>query len=172
MKQKVPVNNEILRLGITKVRVVDAQGKNLGIMDTKDALKLAQEQGLDLVSITDKVDPPVCKIIDYGKYLYQEEKKKRQQKPQKGEMKTIRLGFNISLHDMEIRANNVERFLKEGHRIFIEMPLRGREKMLKEFAKEKFNSFLNLLTEKGMSYKIERELKLEPRGLTIILSKK
>lgn len=159
-------------MGITKVRVVDAEGKQIGIMDTKDALRLAQERGLDLIGITDSVDPPVCKIMDYGKYLYQEEKKRRQQKSSRGgEMKIIRLSFNISRHDMEVRTSQAEKFLKQGNRILIEMPLRGREKVLKDFAKEKFKVFLDMLTEKQVSYKIERELKSEPRGMTMIISR-
>lgn len=172
MQQRVPINNQILQLGIQRVRVVDAEGKQIGVMDIKDALRLAQERGLDLIGITDRVDPPVCKIMDYGKYLYQEEKKRRQQKSRHGgETKIIRLSFNISAHDMEVRANQAEKFLKQGNRVLIEMPLRGREKTLKEFAKKKFSTFLGMLTEKQIPCKIEHELKSGPMGMTMTIAK-
>lgn len=159
-------------MGIPKVRVVDEEGRQVGVMDTKAALQLARERGLDLIGITDKVDPPVCKIMDYGKYAYQEEKKKRQAKPQRGgDMKIIRLSFNISKHDLDTRAAQTEKFLKRGDRVLIEMRLRGREKTLRDFAKKKIDAFLGALTEKGVNYKIDRELKSEPRGMTMIIAK-
>ena len=109
--------------------------------------------------------------MDYGKYLYSLQKKERKIKIKRaGELKGVRLGFNISLHDLETRAQQAEKFLKRGDKVRIELPLRGREKALPEFAKEKINKFLEILA-KLISYKVERELRREPRGFTMIISK-
>jgi len=143
----------------------------LGIFNLREAFKLAEEHNLDLIQVTEKVEPPVCKLGDYGKYLYWFQKKKRAVKAKKGgELKGIRLGFNISQHDLETRARQAEKFLKEGQKVKIEMLLRGREKALGDFAKEKINQFLEIL-EKLIPIKMERPLKREPRGFTMIISK-
>jgi len=141
-------------------------------MSLQEALQIANERNLDLVQVTEKVEPPVCKILDYGKYLYSEQKRRRKAEKQKGgQLKQIRLSFVISLHDLEIKAKMAEKFLKKGNTVRIEMPLRGREKSLHEFAKGKMDKFLETL--QGICpIKIERELKREPRGLTLIVSKK
>ncbi len=139
-------------------------------MDLEKALPLAQERNLDLIQVTEKVEPPICKIMDYGKYLYQEKKKERKVKPRGGELKGIRLTFNISTHDLETRTRQAEKFLKEGDKIRIEMVLRGREKALGNFAKEKINKFLEIL-QSFIPCKVERDLKREFRGFTMIISK-
>lgn len=109
--------------------------------------------------------------MDYGKYLYALQKKERAAKMKRvGEIKGIRLGYNISLHDMEVKANLAEKFLKKGNKVRVEMLLRGRQKALGEFAKGKINQFLEIL-EKLIPIKIERELKRESRGFTMIIVK-
>lgn len=168
MIKRTIVNNQIKA---RKVRLIDSEGKQLGIFNLEEALKKAYEQGLDLVQITEKVFPPVCKITDRGKYLYQLKKKEKKQLNKKGgELKNIRLRFNISDHDMETRTKSAVKFLKDGYKIRIEMVLRGREKALTDFAKEKLNKFLEIL-KKEINIKVEKEIKKEARGLTIILSK-
>jgi len=152
--------------------VIDETGKQLGVFGLEEALRMAEERNLDLIQVTEKTEPPVCKIMDYGKYLYWLQKKEKVTKVSGGgELKGIRLGFNISLHDLETRARQAEKFLKKGDKVRIEMVLRGREKALGEFAKGKINQFLEIL-EKLIPVKIERELKKEPRGFTMIISKK
>jgi len=132
---------------------------------------MARERNLDLIQVTEKVDPPVCKIEDYGKYLYREEKKNRSIKKQKGgELKGIRLTYNISLHDLETRARQAEKFLNKGDVVRVELTLRGREKALQDFAKEKMNKFLEILNN-IIPIKIEKGLKREARGLILIISK-
>jgi len=153
-----------------KVRVIDETGKQIGIFSLEKALELAREHNLDLVQVTEKVDPPVCKLLDYGKYLYQLQKRGKGNKPKKSELKSVRLSFSISSHDLETKANLVKNFLEKGDKVRIELPLRGREKGLSDFAKEKMENFLETL-KNSISFKIERELKKEPRGLTIIISK-
>jgi translation initiation factor IF-3 len=144
----------------------------MGIMPFEEALQIAKERNLDLVQVTEKVDPPVCKITDYGKYLYSQEKKKRKAKGQKGgELKGIRLGFNISPHDLETRARQAEKFLKRGDKVRIEMILRGRERGLGDVAKAKVKQFLEMLEER-IPIKIERGLERRGRHLRMIIVKK
>ncbi|KKU86747.1 MAG: Translation initiation factor IF-3 [Parcubacteria group bacterium GW2011_GWA2_47_9] len=153
------------------MRVVDETGKQLGMMQIQEALRLASERRLDLIQVTEKVEPPVCKIMDFGKFLYQEEKKRRDAKPQKGgELKIIRLTYNIAPHDLATRADQAEKFLKRGDKVLIDLRLRGREKALQDFARDKIQTFLELLSSR-ISFKIERDIKREPRGLTLIVIK-
>jgi len=140
-------------------------------MDLQKALQLAKERNLDLIQVTDKVEPTVCKIMDYGKYLYRQKKKEKTAKQHRGgELKGIRLTFRISDHDMKIRAEQATKFLEKGNRIRIEMRLRGREKALQSHARERIRDFLKILKELT-SIKIERDIKKKPSGLTMIVSK-
>ena len=162
------INNQIRA---SKVRVVDETGKQLGVLGLTEALEMAKEKNLDLIQLTEKVDPPVCKIMKYGKYLYSLEKKEKQSRTKTGgEIKGVRLTFNISLHDLETRARQAEKFLKKGNKVKAELILKGREKVHENFGKEKINKFLEIL-EKLIPIKIERELKKEPKGFTIIIAK-
>ena len=168
MQKRIFINNQIRE---RKVRVIDQDGKQLGIFDLEEAIQKAQEKELDLIKITENVTPPVCKIGDFGKYLYRTKKKERQQKTQKsGELKNIRLRFNISEHDLETRVKTAEKFLKKNYTVRIELILRGRERSLANFAREKVNKFLEIL-KKSVTFKIERELKRESRGFTIMITK-
>ncbi len=169
MQRKPLVNN---RIRAREVRVIDETGKQLGVLVLTKALQTARERGFDLIQVTEKIEPPVCKLMDYGKYLYQLKKKERSVKHHTGgELKGIRLTFGISEHDLETRAKQAEKFLKKGDRVRIEMKLRGRQKALQGFAREKIKKFLEIL-EKSIPIKIERELKKQPRGLTMIIFKK
>lgn len=154
-----------------EVRVVDETGKQLGIMPLEEALRISKDKELDLIQVTEKAIPPVCKIGNFGKYLYQLQKKERKVKQVGGELKEVRIGFNISPHDSETKARTAEKFLKSGNKVKVSMPLRGREKALGNFAKEKMIQFLDFL-ETIIPIKAERELKREPRGFAIIVSKK
>ena len=165
---KILVNNLIRS---KEVRVIDETGAQLGIMNIFEAIDLAKSKGLDLIQVTEKVEPPVCRIANYGKYLYQQQKKEKKiAKPKGGELKEIRLTFNISPHDMETRANQAKAFLEEGNKIKINMSLRGREKAMGAYATEKVKKYLEILNVL-IPIKTERELKREPRGFTMIVSK-
>jgi len=167
LKKRPRVN---IQIRAKEIRLIDESGKQLGVVAFEEALQMAKGRGLDLVQVTEKVDPPVCKIIDYGKYLYRLQKKEREKKTQKtSEIKGIRLRFNISEHDLETRANQSEKFLKKGNIVKIEMILRGREKGLTHFAREKINHFIEVLNEK-IPLKIERDLKRAPNKLMMIVS--
>jgi len=165
---RTPINNYIRA---REVRVIDEAGKQLGVLPIEKALSLAREKNLDLIQVTGKVEPPVCKIADYGKYLYRQHKKEKTAKPKGGELKGIRLTFGISEHDMQIRAKQTEKFLKDGDVLKVEMRLRGREKALQNFAREKFAKFVELVN-KLVFVKVERPMKKEFGGLTMIISKK
>ncbi len=168
MLRKPFVNNQIRA---REVKLINEAGKQAGVISLQEALRIAKERNLDLIQVTEKIDPPVCKIMDYGKYLYWLQKKEKMAKGSKGsELKGLRLGFNISPHDLETRARQAEKFLQKGDKIRIEMVLRGREKALGDFAKGKINQFLEIL-EKLVPIKIERELKREMRGFTMIITK-
>ena len=167
MQKRYLVNEQIKA---EKVRLIGEDGKNLGIFSKDEALKIAREKNLDLILITDKAKPPVCKLGDFGKFLYQKEKREREKK-REVEIKGIRIGFNISLNDLETKANQAERFLKEGNKVQIEMILRGRQKTLEQIGKEKIKKFLEIL-EKKIPIKIDQELRKVPRGFIMLISKK
>ena len=141
-------------------------------MDLQKALQEAKGRNLDLIQVTEKADPPVCKIMEYGKFIYQQQKKEKSaiKKQRGGELKGIRIGFNMAQHDLEVRAHQAEKFLKTGNKVRVEMRLRGREKALGNVAKEKISKFLEVLGTLT-AYKTERDLKREPRGFTMIISK-
>lgn len=167
---KVKVNNFIQA---KEVRVIDETGKQLGIMNIFQAIDLAKSKGLDLIQVTEKVDPPICKIGDHGKYLYSMQKKERKMKAntKESKLKEIQVGFNTSPHDIEVKAKQAEKFLQDGDKVKVGMYLRGREKAMGDFAKKKVQLFLDTLNTL-IPIKTERELKREPKGFTVIISKK
>ncbi len=168
MSKKILVNNQIKA---REIRLIDETGKQLGIVPFEKAAQIAIERKLDLIQVTKKVKPPVCRLGDYGKYLYREKKKEKTTQKQKGgELKGIRLTFNISQHDLETRVRQAEKFLAKGNKIRVELPLKGRQKALQNFAKGKIDKFIENLKEKT-AIKIERGLKKKPRGFTVIISK-
>ena len=165
IQKRIILNNQIRA---DTIRVIDEKGQQIGIMSKQEALQLAKERSLDLILITDKANPPVCKLIDYGKFLYQQKKKEKKKKS--SQVKGIRLRFNISPHDMKTRAKQAMEFLEDGDRVRIEMLLRGREKGLREFAKEKIDKFLEIL-KSYIDFEIEQELKKTPSGFYLIIKK-
>lgn len=165
MIKKPLINN---RIRAQKVRLIDDTGKQVGIILLQEAIQMARERNLDLIQVTERVDPPVCKIMDYGKYLYRLQKKEKGVK-KTTEIKGLRLRFNISPHDLETRILQAEKFLKKGNKVKVEMVLRGREKRLSQFAKEKLKKFINDLEEKT-PIKIDGPIKKKARGFIIIVS--
>ena len=123
--------------------MIDEEGKMLGIMDLAVALQAAREKELDLVEVAPTAIPPVAKIIDLGKYVYQQEKQQKKQKTKHkaGELKAVKIGQATSEHDMMIKIKQLEEFLKEGYKVKVEMFLRGRERANKEFARKRFYFF-------------------------------
>ena len=113
-------------------------------MNIFEAIDLVKSRGLDLIQVTEKVEPPVCKIGNYGKYLYLLQKKERKIKVKThvSKLKEIQLGFNISSHDLEVKAKQAEKFLKEGDKVKVGMVLKGREKAMGDFSKKKIEFFM------------------------------
>lgn len=127
MKQKnqpAHVINEKIRL--PQVRVIDANGANLGTMSSREALNIANEQQLDLVLLSDKADPPVCRIINYGKFKYEQEKQRTKQ-AHKTKLKELNMRYTIEDHDYTVRVNQAKRFLQSGDQVKATITLRGRE---------------------------------------------
>ncbi len=155
------------------MRLISEKEDYLGIFPLEKALSMAQKEGLDLVEISPKANPPVCKIIDYGKFSYQERKKKQKEakKTHQSQLKSIRLSFSISDHDLEVRTKSAKKFLLEGDKVRIVLPLRGRENALKSVAEEKIKKLIEKVEEE-IPLKIEKPIGKEPRGLTMIISKK
>lgn len=141
----------------------------MGIMNIEQALGIAREQELDLVEIAPKAQPPVCKIMDYGKYQYQQSKQDRlnKAKQKKVEVKGIRIGIRTDTHDLEFKKNQVEKFLTKGDKVKAEIVLRGREKAHQELARKNLNDFLKTI---AVPYKIEQEMKRFPGGFNIIIA--
>ena len=145
-------------------------GESLGTMEIMAALQAARDKGLDLVEIAANANPPVAKIIDLGKYLYQQEKKAREQKTKQKtvELKLIKIGPSISEHDALTKVKKLEEFIREGHQVEINMFLRGRERANAAFARGKFENFLKFIQ---IPFKTDRPIRQMPSGFSVIVSK-
>lgn len=126
-QQDQPNINE--RIRFPKIRVVDTDGSQLGIMTPSEAMVIAREKELDLVLVSDKADPPVCRIINYGKFKYEQEKKVREarKKQHTSDVKEVKMRYKIEEHDYNVRVNQAERFLKSGDKVKATVTFRGRE---------------------------------------------
>ena len=154
-----------------EVRLIGENGEQLGIMSSRDALKKAEEAGLDLVKIAPKAEPPVCKIIDYGKYRYEQQKKAKENRKNQVriEVKEIQLTPQIGLHDMETKARAASKFLAAGNKIKVGVRYRGRQMTHLEVGEEALNKFIELL---GDAAAIEKPAAMEGRWLIAVLAPK
>ena len=146
-------------------------GSNLGVISFKEALDKAREQGLDIILISPNANPPVAKIMDYGKFQYAENKKLKLSKTKAHtvEVKNIQVKVGTGEHDLELKAKKVSAWLKEGNRIKIDLFLPGRTKYMDmKFLKERMERILKLITE---DYKIAEEAKKSLKGLSIIIER-
>jgi translation initiation factor IF-3 len=151
--------------------VIDSENQNLGILSIKEALELAESRGLDLIEISPNANPPVGKIMDFGKYQYEASKKLKKAKAgaKPTETKSIQIKIGTGEHDLELKAKTTSKWLKEGHRIKIELFLSGRAKYMDEkFLRERLDRVLHLITE---NYKISDSYKKGPKGLFIVIEK-
>jgi len=157
-EKKFRVNEQIR---VPEVCLIDDSGENRGRISTAEALAMAREAELDLVEVNPKGDAPVVKIMDYGQFRYEQEKKAHKQKVQqkKVELKCVRLSVRISQHDLEMRAEQAEKFLKRGDKLRIELMLKGREKQFPEKGAETIRDFVEYLkTKEGLNIDIESDL--------------
>jgi len=162
------INNQIRA---KELRVIDAQNENLGVLSIKDALELAQSLNLDLIEISPNANPPIGKIMNFGKYQYEVSKKAKKTKSgaKQTETKSIQIKIGTGDHDLEIKAQTASKWLKEGHRIKVELFLAGRAKYMDEkFLKGRLDRVLHLITE---DYKISDAYKKGPKGLITTIEK-
>ena len=154
-----------------EVRVIAENGDQLGVMPVKEAMKLAQEAELDLVKIAPKAQPPVCKIIDYGKYRYElARKEKEAKKKQKTvEVKEVRISPNIDTNDLNTKVNNAKKFIAKGNKVKVTLRFRGREMAHMQKSKHILDDFAEMLAEVAV---VEKPATLEGRSMSMVLTEK
>ncbi|MCB9260185.1 MAG: translation initiation factor IF-3 [Ignavibacteriales bacterium] len=152
-----------------EVRVIGADGQQLGLMTAQAALRKAEEAGLDLVEIAPQANPPVCKIIDYGKFQYEQQKRDKIQKKKQHVtvLKEIRLHPNTDTHDFNFKSRHAEKFLGDGNKVKVSVVFKGRELAYKDHGRELLVKFIESLQEIS---KVEDEIKFEGRTMMAILS--
>lgn len=165
--KKLRINNQITA---PELRVISDDGDNFGVLKLEEALKIAKERGTDLLEISPTAIPPVAKIMDYGKFQYQEKKKIQQaKKTHETEIKGIRINIGTGQHDLEMKSKKISEFLKDGHRVKVDLILKGRAKYLQQdFFKERMDRLLNLITEE---FKIASGPQKGPRGISVVIEK-
>ena len=167
-KQEIQINEDIRD---SELRIISASGEQLGIMSAKDALDLAAKQDLDLVKIAPQAKPPVCKIMDYGKYRFEQAKREKEaRKNQKIiDTKEVRLTLNIDTHDFNTKLNNAVKFLKHGDKVKVSIRFRGREMGHSEFGYDLMKRFAEACEEHAS---ITKPAKLEGRNMLMFLAPK
>lgn len=154
-----------------EIRLIGADGEQMGIVTNQVAQSLAEERGLDLVKIAPQATPPVCKLMDYGKYRFELSKReKEQRKNQKTvELKEVRLSATIDQHDLEVKAKNCIKFLQQGDKVKVSIRFRGRQATHGEIGLQVMSDFFELVKEQGV---IDRPAKQEGRNMYMILGAK
>lgn len=159
--------NEQIR--IPRIFLIDENEAKIGEIATPEALAMAKERSLDLVEVSPKANPPVCRIMDYGKYLYQQSKQQKvaKAKQKRVETKGIRIGIRTDDHDLSFKKSQAEKFLRQGNKVKAEIILRGREKAHQDLARETLKGFLSKIE---TPYKIEEDVKKFPAGYNVIIA--
>ena len=153
------------------MRVIDSDGSQLGIMSSNEALEKAADKNLDLVKIAPQAKPPVCKIMDYGKYRFEQAKREKEAKKNQHtvEVKEIRLSLNIDVHDFNTKLNHATRFIKEGNKVKVSIRFRGREMGHPELGYDIMKKFAEAASEVAQ---VEKPAKLEGRNMLMFLASK
>lgn len=154
-----------------EIRLIGEDGEQLGIMSSRDAQKLADEAGLDLVKIAPTAKPPVCKIVDYGKYRYEQARKEKEAKKKQKtiELKEIRLSPNIDTNDLNTKINAAKKFITKGDKVKITLRFRGREMAHMNASKHILDDFAKALEDVAV---VEKPAKVEGRSMTLVLAEK
>jgi translation initiation factor IF-3 len=157
------------RIRAREIRVIDADGNQLGIMAPYDAVKRAREQNLDLVEISPNAVPPVCRIMDYGKFLYEQEKKERAAKKNQKQivLKEVKFSVNVDEHDYVTKRNHVLRFLSEGDKVKASLRFRGREMAHQNLGREVLDRLVKEVGDKGI---VEFRPRMEGNTMHVILA--
>lgn len=166
--EKIRINKEIRA---AELRVVGAEGENLGVLSFADALKAAQDAGLDLIEISPNAKPPVAKVMDYGKFQYELKKRENvaRSKAKSSETKEVQIKVGTGENDMRLKAKKAAEWLEEGHRVRAELFLKGRYKGMEEaFLKARLEKFLLLIP---YAYKIADPVKRAPKGFAAIIER-
>ncbi len=165
----LPIINE--RIRFPKIRVIDSDNSQLGIMTPREALQLAEEKELDLVLVTDKADPPVCRIIDYGKFKFERDKKEKEAKKKQHtvDVKEVKMRYKIEEHDYNVRLNQAKRFLKDGDKVKATIMFRGREIQHSDIARDLLTRLANDLQDFA---EVQQTPKQEGRNMMMLLAPK
>jgi translation initiation factor IF-3 len=157
------------RIRVPQVRVVAADGSMLGVLDTHEAQRMAREAGLDLVEVNPKAYPPVCKIMDFGKFKYEEKKRTNEAKKRQAivELKEIKLRPKTDVHDLEVKINHARRFIEEGNKVKITCRFRGREITHPEAAEKQLMAVVERTKDIAM---IELTPRMEGRNMTLVMA--
>jgi len=168
IKNKHEVNESIRD---REVRLIDADGEQLGIVSSRKALEIAAERKLDLVKIAPKAKPPVCKIMDFGKYKYEQAKREKEAKKKQKviNVKEVRLSLNIEEHDLNTKANRAIKFLEKGDKVKVSLRFKGRELGHTHLGVDVLNNFFSIVSEVGS---MEKKPKMEGRSMIMILAPK
>ena len=164
--KQTQINDEIRA---SEVRLINENGEMVGIVSIDEALRLAEEADLDLVNISPNADPPVCKILDYGKYRYEQQKKEKTAKKNQHvtEIKEIRLSASIEDHDVQVKAKTATKFLQDGDKVKVSLRFRGRERDYTQLGFDAMAKFADLVSEYGV---IEKPAKMEGRRMNMFLA--
>lgn len=164
-EKRLRLNNQIR---VPEVQVIGPEGEKMGVMPMHEALKIANERNLDVVEVGPTATPPLVKILDYGKFMYQKERREKQGggKSASQEVKTVQIGFRTEGHDMQVRASQIDKFLAKGHRVKVEMKLRGREKGMVPVGRAKMEQFMTIISE---PFEAEGPLKGFPGGIGTLI---
>ena len=152
-----------------QVRLIDANNENRGIVSIKEALSVAEEEGLDLIEISPQANPPVCKVLDFGKYRYEQQKRKNEAKKNQKvvEIKELKLRPVIETHDYEVKLKQAKKFLEQGNKVKFTMRFKGRELSANDLGKQ---ILAQMVEDLDMYSKVDSEAKLEGRQMTMILA--
>ena len=154
-----------------EIRLIGEDGEQLGIMSAREAMKIAQEAELDLVKIAPAAKPPVCKIIDYGKYKYEQARKEKEAKKKQKtvEVKEVRLSPNIDTNDLNTKINNAKKFISKGNKVKVTLRFRGREMAHVQQSKHILDDFAETLADVAV---VEKPAKMEGRAMSMVLAEK
>ena len=154
-----------------EIRLIGEDGEQLGIMSAREAMKIAQEAELDLVKIAPAARPPVCKIIDYGKYKYEQARKEKEAKKKQKtvEVKEVRLSPNIDTNDLNTKINNAKKFISKGNKVKVTLRFRGREMAHVQQSKHILDDFAETLADVAV---VEKPAKMEGRAMSMVLAEK
>ena len=155
-----------------EVRLIDENGEQKGVMKTFDAIHMAEEAGLDLVEVSPNANPPVCKILDFGTYRYELEKKQRDAKKNQAviKVKEIRMQPKIDKHDLETKSKFIAEFLTEGNKVKVSIRFRGRELAHPELGKDVLDRILEILSENGVQYNLDKGAFMEGKMMSMFVS--